>query len=44
MVSHSDAMEFIRIGLAGICALAFCALQYDAIKTILHNRNEDREP
>lgn len=45
-INHNDVKEFIVIGLAGICALAWCGWQYHVIKLALaakSNRKENRE-
>jgi hypothetical protein len=36
----ADVQEFIRYGLAAICALAFVGFQYDALKIAMENKRD----
>jgi hypothetical protein len=42
-MNDTDVLEFMRVGLAAICALAFVGWQYDAIRLAMKARDEDAQ-
>lgn len=42
-INHADLKEFITIGLAGICALAYCGWQWHLIQLVVKVRSDKEQ-